>query len=134
MEVHLIVQSVQSLKKKYIKAVEQEKETRAVWTELDALLDHNTKEHWIELENLAMECRGDHLNIYQVNLPQSKSLLIHGLSCLSYSLSNAGSHVVGKGKDPAVAVPMQAKQRYSSWLSTGLRLEQMQYVPLSSLS
>ena len=47
---------------------------------------------------------------------------------------NAGYHVIGKGKDPAVAAPMQANQKYSSWLSTGLRLEQMQYVPLSSLS
>ena len=122
------------MKKKFIKAVEQEKESGAVWKELDAMLDHNTKEQWIELENLAKECCGDHLNIYQVNLPQSKSSLEHGLSCLSYLLSNADSHVIGKGKDPAVAVRMQAKQKYSSWLSSRLRLEQMQYVPLSSLS
>ena len=52
--------------------MEQEKESHAVWKELDALVDEDTKEHWIELEKLAMEHRGHHLNIYQVNLPEGK--------------------------------------------------------------
>ena len=131
LDAHLIVQSVQSLKKKYIKAVEQEKETHVVWKELDALLEPQTKEQLSELEKQAMEYCGDHLKIYQVNMPASQSSLEHGL-CLAHSLPYPDSHVIGKGKDPAV--PLQAKQKYSSWLSSGLRLEQMQYVPISSLS
>lgn len=103
-----------------------------MWKELDATLDEDTRQHWIELEKLAMECRGDHLKIYQVNLPASKSSLAHGLSFLAHLFPYADSHVIGKGKDPAV--PMQAEQKYSSWLSSGLRLEQMQYVPILSLS
>jgi hypothetical protein len=103
-----------------------------VWKELDTLLDEDTRAHWVELEKLAMECRGDHLNIYQVNLPAGKSSLAHCLSFLDISFPYTDSHVIGKGKDPAV--PMQVKPKYSSWLSSGLRLEQMQYVPILSLS
>jgi hypothetical protein len=55
-----------------VKAIEQEKESYAICEELDKLLDDDTRQQWIELEQLAVQFRGDHLKIYEVNLPSGK--------------------------------------------------------------
>jgi hypothetical protein len=63
--------AVKSLGKKHRKAVEQEKESHIVWEELHDTLDEDTRQQLMELEQLAMEFRGDHLKIYEVHLPAS---------------------------------------------------------------
>jgi hypothetical protein len=67
---------VRSLKKKYNKAVEEEKNSCLVWEELDLSLDDNSRKQWMEQERLAMKHRGHHLSIYNVDLPAGKSTII----------------------------------------------------------
>jgi hypothetical protein len=122
----LIYTPVKTLRKKHRKAEEQEKESHIVWEELDSSIDDTTRQQWIELEELAMEFRGDYLKIYKVNLPASESCVRYFSSLSITCIYNADSHEVGKEKQSRV--PSQVQRSHSSWLGVGLGLELKQYV------
>jgi hypothetical protein len=60
--------TVNSLGKKYSKAINEEKESRQVFEDLDSSIDNPTRQKWTKQEHLAMTKRGDFLQIYQAQL------------------------------------------------------------------
>jgi hypothetical protein len=65
---------VKSLKSRYKKAIPAMEESLEVFQELDKSVDPKTRKEWEEQERMAIEFRGEFLNIYNVNSKQSELL------------------------------------------------------------
>jgi hypothetical protein len=67
---HSFLNPVKSLKKKLKKAVSSQKKSLDVFNALDSSVDQILRQIWLEQEHKASLLRGNHLNIYDVQLDQ----------------------------------------------------------------
>jgi hypothetical protein len=58
---------VNSLKRKYVKALPAMQESLDIFNELDQSVDPKIRKEWVKQEQLAMKHRGKYLNVYNVN-------------------------------------------------------------------
>ena len=70
--VTLTTSQVQSISKKYKKAISAREESHNVLNELDACVDKVKRKSWKLQEQDAMSSRGDHLKIYDVVLDKGE--------------------------------------------------------------
>jgi hypothetical protein len=66
---------VNSLKRKYVKALPAMQESLDIFNELDQSVDPNIRKEWEGQERLAMKFRGDYLNVYNVKNDKGKLLI-----------------------------------------------------------
>ena len=67
---------------KWTRAEKAIKETEATYRELTSCLDSAWIDEWTQLENIAMQNRGDDLKIYQVSLERGISFL--AMLCITF--------------------------------------------------
>jgi hypothetical protein len=65
---------VNSLKRKYVKALPAMQESLDIFNELDQSVDPEIRKIWEEQERLAVTLRGEHLDVYNVNKEKGKFL------------------------------------------------------------
>jgi hypothetical protein len=65
---------VDSLKRKFVKAIPALQESLDIFNELDQSINTETRKEWEEQEQLAMKFRGEHLNVYNVKKEKGKFL------------------------------------------------------------
>lgn len=65
---------VNSLKRKYVKALPAMQESLDIFNELDQSVDAKIRKDWEEQEQLAMKFRGEYLDVYHVNKEMGKFL------------------------------------------------------------
>lgn len=108
---------VKSLKRKIAKALPAMQESLEAFQELDQSIDPQTRKKWQAQEDMALEFRGDYLNVYNVKSDNGDYSPLQMINSLY--------PVVAPTKYSAIIVPTSKPIDYTiqSWLQTGVALE-----------
>jgi hypothetical protein len=119
--------TVNSLKRKYARALPAQQESLEVFEELDKSLNTKSRKEWEMQEAMAMEYRGDYLNVYNVKsekgelFPLNKQLMMTMIHiCLCCNLVPA----IHSALSATTSLPSKAYDHTTlSWLQTGVTLD-----------
>jgi hypothetical protein len=116
---------VNSLKRKYVKALPAMQESLDIFNELDQSIDAEIRKEWEEQERLAMKFRGEHMDVYNVNKKKGKFLThtTHNITYIALQFLEITPFLLLLDSIPAVTVMTQPLCGYK--LGLDLRLNSM---------
>jgi hypothetical protein len=68
---------VKALSMKFKVATKGLQHTKVAFDDLNSDIQPETREEWMNLEQIALESRGEHLKIYDINLEKGKFPMCH---------------------------------------------------------